>query len=37
VPFVVTGSIKNQAADLYADVGVGLNVTANDNGLRHAA
>ena len=37
VPFVVTGSIKNQAADLYADVGVGINVTANDNGLRHAA
>jgi uncharacterized protein YjiS (DUF1127 family) len=37
VPFVVAGSVRNQAADLYADVGVGINVTANDNGLRHAA
>lgn len=35
VPFVVAGSLKNKAADLYADVGVGVN--DNDNGLRHAA
>ena len=37
VPFVVSGSVKNRAADLYADVGVGINATANDNRLRHAA
>ena len=35
VPFAVTGVAQSKALDLYADVGVGL--TANDNGLRHAA
>lgn len=37
VPFVVAGTVKNQAADLYADVGVGVNANANDNGMRYAA
>lgn len=38
VPFVVAGAVKNQTADLYADVGVGVNANANDNsGQRHAA
>lgn len=35
VPFVVAGAVQNKAADLYADVGVGVN--ANDNVVRHAA
>jgi uncharacterized protein YjiS (DUF1127 family) len=38
VPFVVAGAVRNQAADLYADVGVGVNGNANDNGgQRYAA
>jgi uncharacterized protein YjiS (DUF1127 family) len=36
VPFAVAGATPNKAADLYADVGVGIS-TANDNALRHAA
>lgn len=35
VPFVVTGSVRNRTADLYADVGQ--VATANDNAARHAA